>query len=433
MNVAILGFGKEGKASYNYWLKQGSSITIFDQNKIPASKLPKGCSAINVKDSFNNIKGFDLVIRTASLNPNKISTEDKIWSATNEFFSKCPAPVIGVTGTKGKGTTSSLIAHILKTAGKRVHLVGNIGVPALTVLPKISKNDIVVFELSSFQLWDLEFSPNVAVILMIEPDHLDIHGSMQNYIQAKSNITTHQTAQDLLIHHPTNKSSILASSFTKATKVAYLTKQGAYVKDDFILIDNKKVFSVSYIQLIGSHNLENVTAAITAAWQYTKDVESIQKALQTFKGLPYRLELIHKYNNVSIYNDSFASNPSSTTVAIKSFPNNKIILICGGFDRGISHKKLTKIISEQKNIKSILLIGQVKDSLRKDLLIHGVEINQVMIFSNLEECLKRALSLAEDNDVILFSPGFPSFDMFKDFTDRGQTFTKLVKQFTQTP
>ena len=136
MNVAILGFGKEGKASYNYWLKQGSSITIFDQNKIPASKLPKGCSAINVKDSFNNIKGFDLVIRTASLNPNKISTEDKIWSATNEFFSKCPAPVIGVTGTKGKGTTSSLIAHILKTAGKRVHLVGNIGVPALTVLPK---------------------------------------------------------------------------------------------------------------------------------------------------------------------------------------------------------------------------------------------------------------------------------------------------------
>ncbi|HWT40521.1 MAG TPA: Mur ligase family protein, partial [Dongiaceae bacterium] len=205
MKIAIAGYGLEGEANYLYWSKDvANELTIVDESTVPSHPLPDGVSTILGEGAFQKLDGFDMVIRTAGLAPYKIATNGKIWSATNEFFAKCPASIIGVTGSKGKGTTSSLIASMLEKAGKKVWLVGNIGLPALDVLEKIQPDDIVVYELSSFQLWDLEKSPHIAVVLFIEQEHLDVHRSMEEYVEAKGQIAYHQTPQDTLIYNAEN-------------------------------------------------------------------------------------------------------------------------------------------------------------------------------------------------------------------------------------
>ncbi|MCA9309555.1 hypothetical protein KC973_04190, partial [Candidatus Saccharibacteria bacterium] len=293
MRVAIAGYGVEGEANCKYWLAEGADVVIFDQKDKLDRAVPDGVATRLGSDVFSDINGFDLVIRTAGLSPKLIKTDGKVWSATNEFFARCPASIIGVTGTKGKGTTCSLIAEILKTAGKNVHLVGNIGIPALEVLPSIRPDDIVVFELSSFQLWDIEKSPETAVILMIEQDHMNVHEGMDDYVDAKANISRYQSKDDLLVYHPTNKLTARAAEASVAQKKRYLTEEGANVVDDSVVVDSNIICGVSEVGLLGAHNLENICAAVTAAWRYTQDVDAIKKAISAFKGLPHRLEFIN--------------------------------------------------------------------------------------------------------------------------------------------
>ncbi len=270
MKVAIAGYGLEGEANFHYWNTLGVDITIFDEREVPAQPLPENVKTVLGPGSFKKMHGYDIVVRTASLSPDKIETDGKVWSATNEFFSKCPAPIIGVTGTKGKGTTCSIITEILKATNKTVHLVGNIGVPALEVLPNIKADDIVVFELSSFQLWDLKKSPQTAVVLMIEPDHLDNHSSMEEYVAAKANIAKYQDDDDVVAYHPTNKYSAQIAQLSPAHKRKYMTSEGAYIVSGQIVIDNVAVSMVKEVGLLGEHNLENICAALTAVWQYEK-------------------------------------------------------------------------------------------------------------------------------------------------------------------
>lgn len=426
MKVAIAGFGLEGISNFNYWSKLGADITIFDE-KQPTQEVPAGVSIVVGQDTFTKINGFDLVIRTAGLRPDKIKTDDRVWSSTNEFFEKCPAPIIGVTGTKGKGTTASLIAQMLSNDEKNVHLLGNIGVPALDILPTIKSDDIVVFELSSFQLWDLTRSPETAVVLMIEPEHQDVHSSMEEYVNAKSNIAKFQTEDDLIIYHPNNPFSAKVAENSKARKMQYMKPSGAYVIGGQIVIGDIAVALSQEVGLIGEHNLENICAAITAAWRYTKNITAIQSAIKTFKGLPNRLEFVKEVRGVKFYNDSYSSAPGATIAAIKSFSEPEV-LICGGFDRGLDYSELALSISLQKNIKKVLLMGQTKTSIADHLAKVGFLNFELLDGNDFKGFIQIAKDAAEPGDIVVLSPGCASFDMFKDFNDRGNQFKKIVEE-----
>lgn len=424
MRVAIAGYGQEGEANYHYWNGLGAQVSIFDE-KQPSRDTPEDAELYMGDDAFCKMHGFDLVIRTAGLNPNKIKTTSKVWSATNEFFAKSPAPIIGVTGTKGKGTTCSLVTAMLSAAGRTVHLVGNIGVSALEELPKIKAEDIVVFELSSFQLWDLEKSPETAVVLMIEPDHQDIHASMAEYIEAKGNIGRFQHSDDLLIYHPSNSYTAEIAAKSVAQKKRYQTPEGAYVSGGSILIDGNTICSSGEVGLIGPHNLDNICAAITAAWNYTQDLAAIKNAVIKFGGLEHRLEFVRELHGVKYFNDSFSSSPGATIAAIKSFSEPEV-LICGGYDKQVDFNDLALAILEQKNIKKVVLIGQTKHHIADSLKSVGFSKFEITDSVDFRTIIKRAQALSESGEVVLLSPGCASFDMFKNFYSRGEQFKEYV-------
>lgn len=425
LKIAIAGYGQEGEASYEYWNKLGADITIFDES-IPDRTAPEGVKTYFSADAFSQMYDFDFIIRTPSLSPVKIQSNSKVWSATNEFFMQCPAPIIGVTGTKGKGTTASLIAAILREGGKQVHLVGNIGKPALSELEHIQAEDFVVFELSSFQLWDLEKSPQNAVVLMIEPDHLDVHSSMEDYVTAKSHIAVFQTSDDYLTYHPTNSFSAQIAALSPAKKSRYMSSDGANVVDGAITIENQTICQVSEVGLLGAHNLENICAVITASWRYIKDTEAIKKAVTSFQGLPHRLQIIEEVDGVSYVDDSYSSAPGAVIAAITSFQQPEI-LICGGFSRDLDFTQLAKKISEQQNIKKVLLIGQTKQKIAEALQAQDFTSFQILDATNMSEIVAAAQHESTNGDVVLLSPGCPSFDMFKNFADRGEQFQQIVK------
>lgn len=427
MKVAIAGFGVEGRASYDYWQSKGDDVTIVDEHTV--ANLPPGATVVSGEDAFSELDSYDLVVRTASLDPLKIKTTGRIWSATNEFFAVCPAPIVGVTGTKGKGTTASLIASILRAGGKAVHLLGNIGVPALEVLPTIQANDIVVYELSSFQLWDIEKSPEVAVVLLVEPDHLNVHHDLNDYVQAKARIGMFQTGEDLCVYHPTNPlSAQIAQQSTAGAhkRYAYPEDGGVYEKEGFFYQDEHKICSIQALQLLGRHNIENACAALTVAKQYGIDDRAIEAGLNSFKGLPHRLEFVRNHEGVMYYNDSFSSAPSATCAAIASFTQPEI-LILGGTDKGADFSQLISQLHDADNIKQIVLIGEIRRKLASLLETAGVT-HPVKILD--ETTMKAIISyvgqIIRPGDVVLLSPACASFDMFENFYDRGDQFRQTV-------
>ncbi len=410
MNIAIAGYGIEGKASYEYWDGGEHELTIVDERT--GVETPHGAKTILGEGAFRKLQDFDMVVRTASLPPSRIQTNGKIWSATNEFFAKCPAQIIGVTGTKGKGTTCSLITSILRAAGKTVHLVGNIGMPALEVLPQIRAEDIAVYELSSFQLWDLKKSPHVAVILPIEPDHLDVHASMEEYVNAKSTIARWQTADDFVIFHAGNDFSHQIAASSLAQKIEY-----PFAIDEFI----------SSLQIPGAHNVENATAAIAVARIFDINNDMIKRGLANFCGLPHRLELIAEHNSVKWYDDSFSSATPATIVAVQAFEQPKI-LICGGYDRGLDYSDFAQQLSAVSNLKKVLAIGQTGPKIVEALHAAGHENAEFCSEKLMTQIVAKARGYAKPGDVVLLSPGCASFDMFKNFSDRGEQFQIAVRQ-----
>lgn len=427
MNIAIAGFGVEGQESYAYWSKdQSNNITIVDERLDPNSPiLPEGVSVITGEGAFRKLNGFDLVIRTPSLPPRSITTDGKIWSGTNEFFEKCPAPIIGVTGSKGKGTTSSFIASILKSAGKKVWLVGNIGLPSLSVLAEIQPTDIVVYELSSFQLWDLQKSPETAVVLYIEQEHLDVHRDMEEYVEAKAQITRWQTASDRLVYFANNDYSRSIADSSVAQKIPYPSVETAHIKGDEIYYGEAAIMPVSALKIKGAHNIDNACAAIDAVWHYTQDTAAIAEGLADFAGLPHRLAFVATVNGVDYYDDSIATTPSSAIAALRAFPDRSKVIILGGSSKGSDFSELADELANQD--ATALLVGAEAYTIARAL--DAVEFKRYEILENAtaQSFTRRAAERARPGSVVLLSPAAASFGMFKNYADRGEQFIAVVQ------
>lgn len=435
MNVVILGFGSQGKSSLEYWQKIGADVTVADSST--ELSLPDGVTGKLGTDYLENLDQYDQIVRTPIIHPRQIleanpdspNILDKVTSNTNEFFRVCPTKnIIGVTGTKGKGTTSTLITKMLEASGHTAHLIGNIGTPPLEVVDQIKESDWVVMELANFQLIDLKYSPHIAVCVMVEPEHLDWHEDVEEYISAKQQLFIHQEEEDIAIYYGKNENSEEIASASMGKIIPYMSPDGAYVKDDKeIWIDGQKICSTDEIKLIGKHNWQNICAAITAIWQIDQNIDAIKKVISEFSGMEYRIEPIANVNGVDFYNDSFGTTPETATVAIEAM-TKPTILILGGSDKGVEYNKLAEVINKN-NVKQVILIGLMSDKIKSALENAGYK-NYVLGADNMIGIVKQAVDIAESGDAVLLSPACASFDMFKNYKDRGDQFNQAVRSLS---
>ncbi len=428
MQVAIIGFALEGQSAYSYWQKQGAEITICDLDT--DKQIPADAAAQLGPEYLKNLGRFDVVMRTAGINPNIILAENpgiesKITTVINEFLRVCPTKnVIGITGTKGKGTTSTLTTQMLEAAGKQVFLGGNIGLSPFDFLDEITPDSWVVLELSSFQLYDLKHSPHIAMCLMVVPEHLNWHSGMNDYIHAKSQLFTHQTETDTAIYFAENPISHQIASASPGKKITYYAAPGAYVDGTKIVIDNHEICDVSELTLLGKHNWQNVCAAATAVWQAVQAPDAIRKVATTFTGLPHRLEFVRELDGISYYDDSFGTTPETAIVAIEAFPDKRKVVILGGSDKGASFDGLAQAVANN-NVSRAIVIGDTAPAIIAALHAEGFT-NITPGGTTMTEIVEAARGSAESGDIVLLSTGCASFGLFSNYKDRGNQFKQVV-------
>lgn len=425
MRIAILGFGAEGKSSLKYFSKDPQNdITVCDSSD--KLNLPKNIKSKTGENYLDDLDSFDIIVRSPGIKLSDIKSKGKISSQVKIFFENCPAPIIAVTGTKGKSTTTSLIYHILKYGNKKVWLGGNIGKPVLDFLNQVKKSDLVVLELSSFQLQDLDVSPHVAVSTMIEPEHLDYHKDFDEYFLSKSNLFRFQKPNDIVVYNINNTASKKLAKFSLGKKIAYGVSDknvdGARMNQGKIYFNFQFIMDRSAINLRGDHNIENVLAAIGATHEYVNDANTLSRAISSFEALPHRLELVAKIDGVSYYDDSIATTPSSAIAAIRAFDNPKI-LVLGGSDKGADFSSLAEEIS-RSNIKMVIAIGKMGKKIIESLEL--VKYSNFVMAKDMAEVVRLAKQNALKGDVVLLSPACASFDMFDNYVDRGEKFKMEV-------
>lgn len=427
MKIALLGYGIEGESAYEHLkgLHSDAEFIVYDQAVTPKNTLPEDVTFVGDVEDFHGIDA-DIVVRTPAIRPDAVSTSGQVTTVTQLFFDACPAPIIGVTGTKGKGTTASLAAAILQAGGQTVHLVGNIGLAALTELPNIRENDVVVYELSSFQLWDLNISPHVAVVLMIEPDHLDVHADMHEYTAAKAKIAQYQTVDDIVVYNMGNQLSRKIAERSAGHKVPFPAKQFAHVDKDFFYYGDTKLCSVAALQLPGEHNIDNACAAIAAAWQWVQKDEDIEAGLSSFTGLPHRLKLVREVGEVKYYDDSIATTPGAAIAALRAFAQPKVMIL-GGSSKGADFTELALEIVKS-DMRQVIVMGDEADAISTALDAAGISSYCLMREATMRDVVSRAEGVAQPGDVVVLSPACASFGMFKSYKDRGERFIATVEE-----
>jgi len=432
MNVAILGYDTEGKVSYEYYKKLGAEITICDQKT--ELDVPAGVPTQLGEGYLDDLDRFDVLVRTAGLPPRLIleknpGVANKITTNVNEFMRVCPTPnIIGVTGTKGKGTTSTLITKILEAAGRNVCLGGNIGVPPLSFLDKLTEDSWVVLELSSFQLMDLQRSPHIGVCLMVVPEHLNWHEDMDEYMGAKAHLFEWQSSDDIAVYFAENDTSKEIAGAGAGHKLPFYRSPGAFVNGNMITMNGAALCTTDELKLLGAHNWQNVCAAVTATWLAgVRDPEVIRGVLTSFSGLPHRIELLREVDGVRFYNDSFATGLHATEAAIEAVPGKQVVIL-GGFDRMLPLEHFGSFaVSHADTFRTLLLIGESADRLADTLRAAGFDNFTVdHDVHDMPAIVSRARSLAQKGDAVVLSPGFASFDMFKNFEDRGERYRAAV-------
>ncbi|MEK7522643.1 MAG: UDP-N-acetylmuramoyl-L-alanine--D-glutamate ligase [Patescibacteria group bacterium] len=395
--ILILGYGKEGQATEKFLKKfvPMSEIGIADK-KINANYLVEQ-------------KKYDLIIRSPGI-PKQLVTRP-YTTATNIFLANIDNVVIGVTGTKGKSTTVSLIYSILKRAGKKAHLIGNIGKPMLDeMLKEIGKEDIFVCEFSSYQLDDIKHSPHIAVVLDLFPEHMNYHGNVKNYYNAKKNIIAQVTADDYYIYNPEFKELKSWAKDSICKTVPFEQKIPIIDKD---------------IPLIGKHNRENIKAAVTVAHLFNIDNNTITEAIKKFKPLSHRLQMVGKFRQIIFYDDAISTTPESTILAIESLKNIGTIFL-GGEDRGYDFDKLVDVVVYYK-IPNIILFPDSGEKIYE--LLKNTAGIKLLKTKSMEEAIKFAYKYTPAGKICLLSCASPSYSLWKNFEEKGNLFQFFVKKY----
>ena len=444
--VAVIGLGVSNIPLLDYLYEKKAKVTVFDERTIDEinKNIKDKITAYNFEFSFGkncleNLKDFNIIFRSPSCLPTRpeLEAEEKrgavVTTEVEMLMEMCPCKIIGVTGSDGKTTTTSLINSILQTAGYNTFLGGNIGTPLFTRLPEMKPDDIVVLELSSFQLMNMNISPDIAVITNITPNHLNIHKDYEEYIESKKNIFKNQDENGILILNYDNDITRSCSKEANGKVVFFSSKtklDNGFIVDEDIIKEcddrvRKHIINADEIILRGKHNLQNIATAL-AATKTLVNMDTAIRAIKEFKPVEHRIEFIKEIDGVKWYNDSASSSPTRTISGINAFKEN-IILIAGGYDKNLDYEPLAKPIVEK--VSTLILIGQTAEKIfevvKREADIQNKKI-KIYMCDALEQTIDLAKKSAKKGDVVLFSPASASFDMFKDFADRGQKFKNLV-------
>lgn len=445
--VAVIGLGVSNLPLLDYLHEQKAKVTVFDQRNIEdiskdiMDKITQYAFEFSLGENYlSKLNGFDLIFRSPSCLPTvpeleKEAQRGAIVTTEIELLIKmCPAKIIGVTGSDGKTTTTSLIYAILKDAGYNAWLGGNIGTPLFTKLPEMKEEDVVVLELSSFQLMEMNVSPSISVITNITPNHLNIHKDYEEYIESKKNIFKYQDEDGIVVLNYDNEITRECEKEAKGKVIFFSSNEKL---DNGFIVDNgvikecddkvrKHIMDCKEAKLRGIHNYQNICTAL-AATKTLVDTQSAVETIKEFSGVEHRLEFVKETNGIKWYNDSASSSPTRTISGINAFAGEDIILIAGGYDKNLDYTPLAKPIVD--NVKTLILMGQTANKILDAVTLEMEKQNKnikIYMCDSLEEVVNTARKVANPGEIVLFSPGSASFDMFKNAYDRGNQFKALV-------
>lgn len=445
--IALIGIGRSNLPLISLFSAYGAKVTACDKRTYEeldeyADLAVEYGATLSLGETYLDDIDFDIVLRTPGMpfySEKLVNMRNKGIVVTSEmelFFELCPCKIIAITGSDGKTTTTTIISEMLKKSGKTVHLGGNIGKPLLPEIERINADDIAVVELSSFQLISMRKSPEIAVVTNIEPNHLDVHKDMQEYVDSKKNVILHQDAFSKAVLNLDNNLSDSFSDYVRGELVKFSRRDsvynGCYLSGENIVYSEHGketvVMSVKDIRIPGMHNVENFMAAICAVWDLV-DAKYIKDVAQTFCGVEHRAEFVRELDGVKYYNDSIASSPTRTACGTLSLYDNKILLIAGGYDKNLDYTQLGDLICNK--VKTLILIGntaeKIKAAVKNSDSFRGCNI-KIMNATDMAQAVKFARENSSSGDIVSMSPASASFDMYKNFEERGNHFKKLVNE-----
>lgn len=428
--IAIIGLGVSNIPLLDYFKDIECSVSIFSEGSIDIDLSNYNYQVYSGDNCLEKLCGYDIIFRSPSCLPNRkeiLAEKVKgcyVTSEIEEVIKLCPCKVIGVTGSDGKTTTTTLIDLVLRANGYNTYLGGNIGTPLFTKIEDMKEDDIVVLELSSFQLMGMEVSPDISVITNITPNHLDKHTDIDEYIDAKKNI--YRNSDGILV---LNKDNDITNKIESSREIRYFSRctdtNAFYVLDGMIYFNGNVVFDTSRLKIRGVHNYENICTCMSAIYDMV-DIDKSFLAISNFKGVEHRLEFVREINGVKWYNDSVSSSPTRTIAGLNSY-DEEIVLIAGGYDKNLDYTPIARPILDK--VRTLILFGDTKDKIYNAVINMKTDENiKIYVENSLEDVVNRAYDSAVLGQVVLFSPASASFDMFKNFADRGIQFKDLVNK-----